>query len=201
MDIAIRIVVVLASYLLGSIPSAYIAGRARKGIDIRNCGDGHVGMLNASQHLGRAAGAAVAVVDIGKGYLAIWLARSLGLEPVDPVVLLSGVAAVAGHCWPIYIGFRGGAGQATTIGVFLALTPWAMLITMVTGGIFFLFGKITAAGLIMFAPLWLIALLMGEPTPLVIYSLLLPCIPGLRYWRRRRAMSRRAQQRQGYDKD
>jgi glycerol-3-phosphate acyltransferase PlsY len=95
MDIAIRIVVVLASYLLGSIPSAYIAGRARKGIDIRNCGDGHVGMLNASQHLGRAAGAAVAVVDIGKGYLAIWLARSLGLEPVDPVVLLSGVAAVA----------------------------------------------------------------------------------------------------------
>jgi glycerol-3-phosphate acyltransferase PlsY len=116
------------------------------------------------------------------------------VEPADPVVLLSGLAAVVGHCWPVYIGFRGGAGQATTIGVFLALTPWPMLITMVTGGIFFLFGKITVAGLIMFAPLWLVALLMGYPTPLVVYSLLLPCIPGLRYWRRRRATSSKARQ-------
>lgn len=194
MEIALRVVVVLVSYLLGSIPSAYIAGRVLKGVDIRDCGDGHVGMLNASQHLGRAAGAAVAVVDIGKGYLAVWLARSLGLEPMDPVVLLCGLAAVAGHCWPIYIGFRGGGGQATTVGVFFALMPWAMLITAGASGVFFFIGKITVAGLIMFVPLWLVALLMGEPTPLVVYSLLLPAISGLRYWMRRRALASRAQQ-------
>ena len=194
MEIALRVVVVLVSYLLGSIPSAYIAGRVLKGVDIRDCGDGHVGMLNASQHLGRAAGAAVAVVDIGKGYLAIWLARSLGLEPADPVVLLCGLAAVAGHCWPIYIGFRGGGGQATTVGVFFALMPWAMLITAAASAVFFFIGRITVAGLIMFGPLWLVALLMGEPAPLVVYSLLLPAISGLRYWRRRRSIASRAQQ-------
>lgn len=199
MEIAISVGVVLLGYLLGSIPSAYIAGRVLKGIDIRNYGDGHVGMLNASQHLGLAAGVAVSVVDIGKGYLAIWLARSLGLDPVNPVVLLSGLAVVAGHCWPIFIGFRGGGGQATTVGVFFALTPWAMLITAAASGVFFFTGKITVAGLIMFGPLWLVALLMGEPTPLVVYSLLLPGISGIRYWRRRRAMSRRAQQPKGQD--
>lgn len=193
-EIAIRILVIVASYLLGSVPSAYIAGRVLKGIDIRDYGDGHVGMLNASQNIGRGAGAAVLVADMGKGYLAIWLARSLGLEPADPVVLLSGLAAVAGHCWPIYIGFRGGGGQATAVGVFFALTPWGMLITGAASGVFFFTGKITAAGLIMFAPLWLIALLMGEPTPLVIYSVLLPLIPAARYWRRRRILSARVQQ-------
>ncbi|MFO7772459.1 MAG: glycerol-3-phosphate acyltransferase [Dehalococcoidia bacterium] len=206
MEIALRVVVVIVSYLLGSIPSAYIAGRVLKGIDIRNYGDGHVGALNADRHLGRAAGAAVSAADIGKGYLAIWLAiwlvRSLGLEPVepvDPVVLLSGLAVVAGHCWPIYIGFRGGGGQATTVGVFFALIPWAMLITAATSGVFYFTGKITAAGLIMFVPLWLVALLMGEPIPLVVYSLLLPAISGLRYWRRRRATPGRARQTGGQD--
>ncbi len=197
MEIAISVAIVLVGYLLGSIPSAYIAGRVLKGIDIRNLGDGHVGALNVDQHLGRAAGAAVSAADIGKGYLAIWLARSLGAEPVDPVVLLSGLAVVAGHCWPIYIGFRGGGGQATTVGVFFALVPWAMLITGVASAAFFFLRKITVAGLIMFVPLWLVALLMGEPIPLVIYSLLLPCIPGLRYWRRRRAMSSKAQHSEG----
>lgn len=199
MGIALDIAVIVVSYLLGSIPSAYIAGRVLKGIDIRDYGDGHVGMLNASQHLGRAAGAAVAAADIGKGYLAIWLARGLGLESVNPIVLLCGLAAVAGHCWPVYIRFRGGGGQATTVGVFFALTPWPMLITAAASGIFFFTGRITVAGLIMFAPLWLVALLMGEPTTLVVYSLLLPLIPGLRYWRRRRAISRRVQPSHGHN--
>jgi glycerol-3-phosphate acyltransferase PlsY len=199
MEIAIPVVAVLISYLLGSIPSAYIAGRVLKGIDIRDYGDGHVGALNAAQHLGHAAGAAASVADIGKGYLAIWLARHLGLEPVDPVVLLCGLSVVAGHCWPIYIGFRGGGGQATTVGVFFALTPLAMLITAAASGIFFFTGKITVAGLIMFVPLWLVALLMGKPASLVVYSLLLPGISGFRYWRRRRAMSVRAQQLEKHD--
>ncbi len=193
MEIALRILVVPVGYLLGAIPSAYIAGRALRGIDIRDCGDGHTGTLNVDRHLGRPAAAAVAAADIGKGYLAIWLARSLGLEPTDPAVLLCGVAAVAGHCWPVYIGFRGGGGQATTVGVFFALIPWAMLITAVASGAFYLLHKITVAGLVMFGPLWLVALLMGEPVPLVIYSLLLPGISGFNYWRRRRAISQSIQ--------
>jgi len=111
---------VLLSYLLGSIPFAYIAGQVFKGIDIRNFGDGNVGTANAYREIGPAAGVAVLIADVSKGAKVGMVAQAFASQLV---ALLAGFAVVAGHNWPIYIGFRGGRGQAATIGVLCALLP------------------------------------------------------------------------------
>jgi len=94
--------------------------------------------------------------------------------------LLAGFAVAAGHNWPVYIGLRGGRGQATTIGVLCALLPQAMLILLAVCAVPFLVTRNTKlAGVILFAPLWLVALLTGASGVLVAYSIGLPCLVGL----------------------
>ena len=95
------VVAIVAACLLGSIPSAYIAGRLTRGIDIRDFGDGNVGATNAGQVIGRGAGVLVLLADACKGAAAILLATAVAPQHV---ILLSGVAVVAGHNWPVYIG-------------------------------------------------------------------------------------------------
>ncbi|MBA7628589.1 Glycerol-3-phosphate acyltransferase [subsurface metagenome] len=109
--------VVLTGYLLGSIPTAYIAGRLLKGRDIRQIGDGNVGAHNAFRELGPKTGVAVGIIDAGKGVLVIIIAQVAGIPQVT--ILLSGAAAVIGHNWPVFLGFRGGRGESTTIGILL----------------------------------------------------------------------------------
>jgi len=168
---------VLFSYLLGSIPSAYIAGRVLRGIDIRNVGDGNVGAANAYREIGPTAGVAVLVADVCKGVIAVMVAQAFALQPVT---FLAGFAVVAGHNWPLYIGFRGGRGLATTIGVLCGLLPQAMLILLAVCAVPFLVTRnTTVAGAILFAPLWLVALVMGASGALVGYSIGLPCLLGL----------------------
>src|SRR3989304_4401361 len=106
--------VILIGYLLGSIPTAYIAGRVLKGQDIRHMGDENMGALNAWRMLGHRAGLLVAIVDGLKGALAILLAQAAHAS--QTVVMFTGTAAVIGHNWPVYIGFRGGRGAATAVG-------------------------------------------------------------------------------------
>ena len=108
-------------YLLGSIPSAYIAGRLKKGVDIRKVGGGNMGALNVIREVGTAAGYAVFAADVGKGSLAVLVARWLELS--QEWVLVAGFAAIAGHNWPVFLGFRGGKGGAAAMGVLLALVP------------------------------------------------------------------------------
>jgi len=112
---------IIIGYLFGSIPSAYIAGRLARGVDIREVGGGNVGALNTIREIGLLPGAAVLVADIGKGGAAVLTARWLDL----PLAWIfgAGFAAVVGHNWPLFLGFKGGKGAATTIGVLLALTP------------------------------------------------------------------------------
>lgn len=183
------VVLVLSGYLLGSIPSAYIAGRLSKGIDIRNFGDGNVGASNALRVLRPATGIAVFIADASKGAVAVLVTQAVASQSV---ALLAGLAVVAGHNWPIYIGFRGGVGQSATAGVLCALFPPVMGILLGVSAIAYFVGhNRLLAGIIQFAPLWLIASLMGAPRVLVAYSIGLPCFLGLRYWqtaRRRRMM-------------
>jgi glycerol-3-phosphate acyltransferase PlsY len=175
----VPVVLILSSYLLGSIPSAYIAGRVFKGIDIRNFGDGNVGAINAGRVLGRTTGIIVMIADVSKGAIAVLIAQAFASQPV---VLLAGFVVVVGHNWPIYIRFKGGVGQSTTIGVFVALLPQAMGILLAASAIsFFVTRNRILAGVTQFAPLWLVALLMGSPRVLVVYSIALPCLLGLRY--------------------
>jgi glycerol-3-phosphate acyltransferase PlsY len=117
---------ILLSYLIGSVPTAYIFGRVIKGIDIRNHGSGNVGATNALRVLGKGSGLAVLALDMFKGVLAAafvadWvLARAPGLDSQVLRVLL-GFSCICGHNWTIFLEFKGGKGVATTFGVLLAL--------------------------------------------------------------------------------
>jgi glycerol-3-phosphate acyltransferase PlsY len=171
---------VLLSYLLGSIPFAYIAGRWLRGIDIRKVGDGNVGAANAYREIGAKAGIAVLVADVGKGALAASITSILASQPI---VLLAGIGAVAGHNWPLYIGFKGGRGESTAIGVLSVLFPQPMLILLAICAVPFLVTRNTmVAGVILFSPLWLVALLTGASAALVGYSIGLPCLVGLTHF-------------------
>lgn len=111
--------VIVISYLVGSIPSGYIAGRALKGIDVRDFGSGASGATNVMRTLGRGPFVAVLLADALKGYIPVlltWIA--FGSHDLQ---VASGIAAVVGHDFPLYIGFRGGRGVATSFGVYAAL--------------------------------------------------------------------------------
>ena len=106
-------------YLLGSIPNGYLAGRWLKGIDLRQCGSGSTGATNVLRNVGKGPALVVFLLDVGKGALAVLLAKSFGLN--DWVQVLAGLAALAGHIWPIWLGWKGGKAVATGLGMFLGL--------------------------------------------------------------------------------
>ncbi len=111
----------LAAYLLGSLPAGVLVGYAVLGRDIRAAGSGHSGATNTIRQAGWLAGALVLILDVGKGALALWLARQWG-DALSAPALAAG-AVVAGHCWPVFAGFRGGMGLATAGGALLVLFP------------------------------------------------------------------------------
>jgi glycerol-3-phosphate acyltransferase PlsY len=115
----------LGAYLLGSIPTAYIIARWTRGIDIRQYGSGNVGASNVSAVVSRWWTIPVTIFDLGKGMLVVYLAKLAGLE-VYPQILV-GMAAIAGHNWPIFLRFSGGRGILTTVGVIFVLAPWLTL--------------------------------------------------------------------------
>jgi len=124
---------IAAGYLLGAIPFAYIIARLRSGIDIRTVDIGNAGAGSVIRAVGLKEGLLTLAGDVGKGSAAILVAQLLdvGLH----WVLAAGAVAVAGHVFPIYIGFRGGQGVATAIGVFLALSLGATLLTLAVMGV------------------------------------------------------------------
>jgi len=184
--------VVLVGYFLGSIPTAFIAGQLIKGRDIRHLGDGNVGAQNAFRELGSRVGIGVFLIDAGKGALAVVIAQAAQVPLLD--VLLAGVAVVAGHNWPVFIGFRGGRGEATSIGVLLVLVTRPILIlagpTLLT---LFLRRNVIWASVVLFVPLSLVCWLAGFSGILIAYSITLPCLVGLTHFlRTRQPLMRRA---------
>ena len=131
-DIVIAIVI---GYLLGSIPSAYLAGRLRRGVDIREVGSKNMGAMNVYYEVGLVEAILVTLVDLGKGVGAIllvrWLAGNPLISPFDLLTGLTGAAAVMGHVFPVFLKFRGGKGGATAIGVLLFLLPKAILFLVI----------------------------------------------------------------------
>jgi acyl phosphate:glycerol-3-phosphate acyltransferase len=116
----------LAGYLLGSIPSGYLAGRWLKGVDIRSLGSGSTGATNVLRQIGKAPALVVFLVDVLKGTAAVRLAMAL-LQPLGSTpqsewwVVAAGLAALAGHIWPVWLGWRGGKAVATGLGMLLGL--------------------------------------------------------------------------------
>ncbi len=113
-------IAIIIAYLLGSIPSAYIAARIATGKDIRQMGGGNVGALNVFNEVGKRAGIAVLLADIAKGAVAMAIAWWL-LDVPQLFMLATGLAAVVGHNWSIFLKFTGGKGMATTIGALAIL--------------------------------------------------------------------------------
>ena len=127
---------IAAGYLLGSIPFAYIVARLRAGIDIRTVDIGNVGTGSVIRAVGLKEGLLTLVADVGKGCAAIILAQQLGVGLYW--VLAAGAVAVVGHVFPVYIGFRGGQGVATAMGVFGVLAVDAMVLTLMVMGVMLL---------------------------------------------------------------
>jgi len=141
---------IIIGYLLGSIPTACIVSRIRKGIDIRTVGTGNMGGANVMREIGAREGIFVCLIDVAKGAGAILVAQALDIPELW--VFGAGVAALAGHNFPVFAGFRGGRGTATCIGIFLVLAPRATIVTLVMVVIpFFTTRKFPAAILIGFA--------------------------------------------------
>ncbi|HXI71640.1 MAG TPA: glycerol-3-phosphate 1-O-acyltransferase PlsY [Verrucomicrobiae bacterium] len=150
MPVPAYILTALGAYLIGSIPTGFLAAKA-KGIDIRSVGSGNIGATNAMRVLGKPAGIFVLLMDALKGYaackLAVYLAvhfttRYYDMRPDPDIVaqmnwglehfaILAGIFAVLGHNYTCWLKFKGGKGIATTAGVYLALAPWALLIALV----------------------------------------------------------------------
>ena len=138
---------IIIGYLLGSIPTAYIVARKRKGIDIRNVGSRNMGAANVMREIGTREGIFVGLIDIAKGAGAILIAQTLNISELW--VFGAGFAALVGHNFPVFAGFRGGKGSATVIGIFLVVAPLSMLVTLVIVAIpFFTTRKFSAAILI-----------------------------------------------------
>jgi acyl phosphate:glycerol-3-phosphate acyltransferase len=130
--------VVLAAYGLGAVPFAYVVARRFAGVDVRAVGSGNVGATNVARTAGATLAVIVLALDIGKGAVAVWLAQWMGLP--EAIVVLVGLAAIVGHIFPVWLGFRGGKGVATACGVFALLAPHALLVSVLA---FFFFAWAT----------------------------------------------------------
>ena len=115
-----NLLILLVSYLFGSFPSGYLAGRIAKGIDIRSVGSGSTGATNVLRHIGKRAAITVFVIDVSKGILSILIARNFLLN--DSWQVAVGLSALIGHIWPVWLSWKGGKAVATGLGVFLGLS-------------------------------------------------------------------------------
>lgn len=126
------IVKIVLAYLLGSISGSLWLGRLKK-VDIRGQGSGNAGGTNAFRTQGLIFALGVVVIDVGKGFIAAWLIPALDIGSSAAVtdarvlVMACGFAAVLGHCFPVWHGFRGGKGAATAVGALIVIQPWLLV--------------------------------------------------------------------------
>ena len=158
--------VALVSYLIGSVPSGYIAGRIA-GVDIRKIGSGNIGATNVTRALGKKYGYPVFAADFSKGLVSVFIASriALRLDTVESTALLEIVAAVCcvlGNAFPVWLGFRGGKGVAVSAGLLFGMMPWAGLIAILVWiATFYLTRYVSLASIIaaLTMPLTVLALL------------------------------------------
>lgn len=147
-------VLLVAAYLLGAIPTSYIVARAAKGIDLRQHGSGNLGATNTYRVLGWRAAAPVFLLDIAKGWFPAAMFPLWDGQASPHWALAYGTAAIVGHVYSVFVGFRGGKGVATSAGVLLALAPIATLVGLLAWSLvlyltgYVSLGSITAAVLV-----------------------------------------------------
>jgi len=161
------------AYLLGAIPFGYLLVKWRTGEDVRSAGSGNIGATNVLRTTGRAAGIATLLLDIGKGFLAVWIAA--GVTANEPYwTSAAALAVVAGHAFPVFLGFHGGKAVASFIGAFLYLAPAAVAAVSVVFIVLVIWTRTISMGSIAGAAafplgLWL---LVKPPLPILIAAIL-----------------------------
>jgi glycerol-3-phosphate acyltransferase PlsY len=182
---SVGLALVAAGYLLGSVPFALLVSRAFGGPDPRSAGSGNLGATNVARLAGKPAGVATLLLDAAKGSAPVYAGLAWASPPE---AALAGMAAFLGHCYPLYLGFRGGKGVATAMGVYLALAPLALagavavfaLAVWRTGHV-----SVGSIGACLSAPVWM--LLAGRPGALPAVAVLMAALV---VWRHRENITR-----------
>ncbi|HVF23086.1 MAG TPA: glycerol-3-phosphate 1-O-acyltransferase PlsY [Pyrinomonadaceae bacterium] len=168
------VLVVMLAYLIGSIPFGYLIVRMSGRGDVRQTGSGGTGATNVSRRAGKAAGVFTLILDACKGAIAVLIATRTG---DSSLIAAAAIAVIVGHIFPVWLGFRGGKGVATAVGVFVVLAPLALLCAGIVFLIVFLFtryvslGSITAAAIVPFVG-WFTGLTLATLTSAVVAAAL-----------------------------
>lgn len=157
------ILLCLAAYVLGAIPFGLLITKLFGRGDIREAGSGNIGAANVTRVIGTGAGVVTLLLDAAKGYLAVWLAAYYSNEN-SSWMILAALAAIAGHIFPLWLGFRGGKGVATAAGAFLAISPSAILVASLIFFLVVLFWRYVSLG----------SIAAAASLPLLIYLLYAP---------------------------
>jgi len=157
------LLVLLIAYLLGAIPFGYLLVKWITGADVRGSGSGNIGATNVLRTTGRAAGIATLLLDIGKGYLAVWIAGRFTEH--DPLwTSAAALAVMAGHAWPVFLRFKGGKAVASFVGAFLCLTPLALGAVLVVFVVAVAWTRFISLGSIVAAAVFPLAVwIVGQP--------------------------------------
>lgn len=165
-------VAVVAGYLLGSISFSYLIAKRVAGIDIRKHGSGNAGATNTLRILGKGPGILVLLLDAVKGIAAVLLAMWF-TGGNHTAMALAGVASIIGHNWPIFFGFRGGKGVATTLGVMASLSfvafLWSALATIL---VIFITRYVSLGSLVFLALIPILMYVFGDPAEFIVMALI-----------------------------
>jgi acyl phosphate:glycerol-3-phosphate acyltransferase len=179
-----NILLIIVAYLIGSIPFSVLVGKIFYGIDVREFGSGNAGATNTFRVLGKKAGIPVLILDVLKGTVAVWMSFLINetLTTEQELVnfqLVLGVAALLGHIFPVYVGFRGGKGIATLLGIMLAIHPSAAGLSALVFILIFVVFRIVSLSSIIAAisfPLIVIFIFTTGVKSLVIFSIFIAVI-------------------------
>ncbi len=171
------ILIIIISYLIGNIQTSYILGKLIAKKDIRDYGSSNAGTTNALRVFGKKIAAATLIIDLLKGVLAVYIGGKILAETGE---VIAGLFVIIGHIWPVFMGFKGGKGVATSIGVGLSLTPVTALISIVIGVAILIKTKYVSLGALTAIALWpimnLIAYLKDGRILLIAVSFVLAAI-------------------------
>ncbi len=182
------LLMVVISYLIGSIPTSIIAGKLLKGIDIRQHGSGNAGATNVFRVLGWKAGLVVLLIDMFKGWFPTVYVSQLGMDsglawqPIN-YQILAGVAAMFGHIWTIFAGFKGGKGVGTGAGMIIGLAPLPVLICLIVFVVTVALTRYVSLGSILASITFMVVVLLQKyvfdidiPTQLLVFSVFVPIL-------------------------
>ncbi|OKP75406.1 acyl-phosphate glycerol 3-phosphate acyltransferase [Paenibacillus helianthi] len=179
---AFELLVIVVSYLLGSVSFSVLLVRLLKGVDIRQYGSGNAGATNTLRVMGKGPAILVLVLDVLKGIAAVWLGTWAGGWGTW-VAVACGIAAIIGHNWPLYFHFRGGKGIATTIGVMATLCFWPALIAGIVAIVAIVITKYVSLGSLLFVALTPVILIFTDFTAPELWGSLIIAL--FAFWRHR----------------